>query len=56
MNAVIKGKPYYKNPNWNAHTMDQEIRSPHKLTSADYNLDGLPDVASCGYQSRWIRW
>ena len=50
------GLLWFENPNWNAHPIDQEIRSPHSLTSADYNLDGLPDVASCGYESRWVRW
>ena len=50
------GLLWFENPNWNPHPIDQEIRSPHSLTSADYNLDGLPDVASCGYESRWVRW
>lgn len=50
-----KGIVWFENPTWQSHPIDETILSPHSLTTADYNQDGLPDLASCGYTSQWVR-
>jgi hypothetical protein len=46
---------WFENPTWQSHPIDETILSPHSLTTADYNQDGLPDLVSCGYTSQWVR-
>jgi hypothetical protein len=38
------------------HEIDPEIKSPHALTVADHDQDGDLDVATCGFESEWVRW
>ncbi|MGB0740026.1 MAG: FG-GAP repeat domain-containing protein [Planctomycetaceae bacterium] len=50
------GVLWFENPGWRIHEIDPDIRQPHSLTVADHDQDGDPDVASCGYESEWVRW
>jgi hypothetical protein len=50
------GVLWFENPTWTIHEIDIEIRQPHSLTVADHDQDGDLDVASCGYESEWVRW
>lgn len=50
------GVLWFENPKWTVHEIDPRIRQPHSLTVADFDNDGDPDLASCGYESQWVRW
>ena len=50
------GVLWFENPSWEIHEIDQEIRQPHSLTVADHDQDGDIDIASCGFESEWVRW
>ena len=50
------GVLWFENPGWRIHEIDTEIKQPHSLTVADHDKDGDLDVASCGYESEWVRW
>ena len=50
------GVLWFENPSWKIHEIDQEIRQPHSLTVADHDQDGDVDIASCGFESEWVRW
>lgn len=49
------GVLWFENPTWKIHEVDPDIKQPHSLTVADYDQDGDPDAASCGYESEWVR-
>jgi len=51
-----KGLLWFENPTWKIHEIDSEIRQPHCLTVHDHDGDGDVDAASCGYESKWVRW
>ena len=38
------------------HDIDTEIEFPHSLTTADHDLDGDIDIATCGYGSERVMW
>ncbi len=50
------GVLWFENPSWKIHEIDQEIKQPHSLTVADHDQDGDIDIASCGFESEWVRW
>jgi len=50
------GLLWFENPGWKIHEVDAEIRQPHSLTVYDHDGDGDMDAASCGYESKWLRW
>lgn len=50
------GLLWFENPSWKIHEIDTEIRQPHSLTAFDHDGDGDTDAASCGYESKWVRW
>jgi len=50
------GLLWFENPSWKMHPIDTEIRQPHSLTAFDPDGDGDIDAASCGYESKWVRW
>ena len=50
------GVLWFENPGWQIHEIDQEIKQPHSLTVADHDQDGDIDIASCGFESEWVRW
>jgi hypothetical protein len=50
------GVLWFENPSWKIHEIDPEIRQPHSLTVFDHDGDGDTDAASCGYESKWLRW
>ncbi len=50
------GVLWFENPAWTIHEIDPDIKSPHSLTVGDHDLDGDLDAASCGYESKWVRW
>ena len=50
------GVLWFENPNWKIREIDPEIKQPHSLTVADHDQDGDVDLASCGYESEWMRW
>jgi len=50
------GVLWFENPSWKIHEIDPEIKQPHSLTVADLDQDGDLDAASCGYESKWVRW
>ena len=50
------GVLWFENPSWKIHEIDTEIKQPHSLTVADHDQDGDLDVASCGFESEWVRW
>lgn len=50
------GVIWFEAPTWKIHTIDPETLSPHSLTVADHDQDGDLDAASCGYESKVVRW
>jgi hypothetical protein len=50
------GVLWFENPSWKTHEIDQVIKQPHSLTVADHDQDGDIDIASCGFESEWVRW
>ena len=50
------GVLWFENPSWKIHEIDLEIKQPHSLTVADHDQDGDIDIASCGFESEWVRW
>ena len=50
------GVLWFESPNWKIHEIDPRIRQPHSLTVGDHDQDGDIDLASCGYESEWVRW
>jgi hypothetical protein len=49
------GVLWFENPDWTLHEIDPDLKEPHSLTVADFDLDGDIDAASCGYGSEQIR-
>lgn len=50
------GTLWFEAPDWEIHEIDPDIKSPHSLTLADHDGDGDLDAASCGYESRELKW
>ncbi|MEM7474955.1 MAG: VCBS repeat-containing protein [Planctomycetota bacterium] len=50
------GVLWFENPSWQLHEIDPETRQPHSLAVADFDEDGDIDAASCGYESKLLRW
>jgi hypothetical protein len=45
------GVLWFEGPDWKAHEIDPEIKSPHTLVLDDLDEDGDLDGASCGFES-----
>jgi hypothetical protein len=50
-----QGVLWFENPGWTLREIDPDIKSPHSLAVGDFDLDGDIDIASCGYESEWVR-
>ena len=50
------GVLWFEGPDWTIHEIDPEIKQPHSLTVSDHDADGDLDIASCGYESKSLRW
>lgn len=50
------GVLWFEAPDWTAHEIDPEIKSPHSLVLDDLDGDGDLDGATCGYESQRVAW
>ena len=50
------GVLWFEGPDWKEHTIHPDLASPHCLATADFDLDGDIDAATCAYESKVAAW